>query len=162
MTRDATFEDGSEQPLRLMAVDPEDLSVISTLVQDSILPASEMTWRPSDRRFAMLINRFRWEDRDSASRQNRRFERVQSVLVFETVARVAYSGIDPKDKDQILSVLSLEFQETEAPSGVITINLAGDGALALTVECLDVLVKDVTRPYLAPSGAEPRHAVDEE
>ena len=162
MTRDATFEDGTEQPLRLIAVDPDDLSVVSALVQDAVLPAGEMAWQPADRRFAMLINRFRWEDRDNATRQRRGFERVQSLLVFETVSRVAYSGIDPTDKDQILSILSLDFRETEAPSGVVTVTLAGDGALALTVECLDIVVKDVTRPYLAPSGAEPHHAGDEE
>lgn len=162
MTRDATFEEGSEQPLRLMAVDPDDLSVISALVQDAVLPATEMGWRPSDRRFAMLINRFRWEDRDHATQQQRGYERVQSLLVFDSVSRVAYSGIDPKDKDQILSVLSLEFEQADAPSGVVTVNLAGDGALALTVECVEVLIKDVTRPYLAPSGSEPRHSQDTE
>lgn len=162
MTRDATFEEGSEQPLRLMAVDRDDLSVVSALVQDAILPATEMRWQPSDRRFALLINRFRWEDRDRATQQERGYERVQSVLVFNTVSKVAYSGIDPKDADQILSILSLDFQEADAPSGVVTVQLAGDGALALTVECLDVLIKDVTRPYLAPSGSEPRHTLDTE
>lgn len=162
MKRDATFEEGSEQPLRLMAVDPDDLSVVSALVQDAVLPVTEMNWTPSDGRFAMLVNRFRWEDRDQAARQERGYERVQSVLVFDTVTKVAYSGIDLKDKDQIVSILSLDFKESDAPSGVVTVNLAGDGALALTVECLDVLVKDVTRPYLAPSGSEPRHAEDKE
>jgi hypothetical protein len=162
MTRDATFEEGSEQPLRLMAVDRDDLSVVSALVQDAVLPVTEMNWVRSDGRFAMLINRFRWEDRDRASQQGRGYERVQSVLVFDTVTKVAYSGIDLKDKDQIVSILSLDFEEADAPSGVVTVNLAGDGALALTVECLDVLIKDVTRPYLAPSGSEPRHAEDKE
>ncbi len=162
MTRDATFEEGSEQPLRLMAVDRDDLSVVSALVQDAVLPTTEMNWHPSERRFAMLINRFRWEDRDRATRQQRGYERVQSLLVFDTVSKIAYSGIDPKDKDQILSILSLDFEEADAPSGILTVNLAGDGALALTVECVDVLIKDVTRPYLAPSGTEPRHAQDNE
>ena len=83
-------------------------------------------------------------------------------LTTDTVTKVAYSGIDLKDKDQIVSILSLDFEEADAPSGVVTVNLAGDGALALTVECLDVLIKDVTRPYLAPSGSEPRHAEDKE
>ena len=161
MTRDATFQDGSELPLRLMAVDEQDLSVVSALVQDAVLPATEMTWLPSERRFAMLINRFRWEDRDRAQQQGRGFERVQSLLSFESVIKAAYTGIDPKDKDLILSVLSLEFEETDAPSGVVTITLSGDGAIALTVECIDLLLKDVTRPYLAPSKSEPHHTLGE-
>ena len=86
---------------------------------------------------------------------------MQSVLSFERVSKAAYSGIDPKDKDLILSVLSLEFEETDVPSGVVTITLAGDGAIALTVECIDLLLKDVTRPYLATSKSEPHHTFGE-
>ena len=66
---DATFEDGGEKPLRLMAFDAADLEVISSLCQDAVFPATEMSWRPKERRFAVLLNRFRWEDSDAADRQ---------------------------------------------------------------------------------------------
>jgi hypothetical protein len=35
--------------------------------------------------------------------------------------------------------------------------LAGDGAIALDVEALDIRLDDVTRPYRAPSGKVPHH-----
>jgi hypothetical protein len=162
MAIDATFEEGSEEPLRLLAVDADDLAVISSLVQDAVLPATEMSWLPSKNRFAMLLNRFRWEDRDRASAQHREFERVQTMLVADTVTKAAFSGIHPRDEDEVLSLLSVEFAETDAPSGVLTLNFAGDGAIALTIECLEVTLKDVSRPYIAPSGAAPHHSVEDE
>jgi hypothetical protein len=41
----------------------------------------------------------------------------------------------------------------------VILTLAGDGALALEVEALEVTLKDVTRPYAAPSGHAPGHPV---
>jgi hypothetical protein len=162
MIDEATFEDGSEQPLRLRALDIEDLPVISALIQDAVLPATEMTWLPAKNRFAMLLNRFRWEDRDNAAQHNRKFERVQSMLVVDTVSKAAFSGINPNDPNEVLSILSIEFSPTDAPSGILTLNLSGDGAIALTVECLEVTLKDVTRPYIAPSGSAPDHNIEDE
>lgn len=157
MSSDARFEDAGDTPLRLVATDSEDLSVIAALVQDAVLPGSEMSWHPSERRFALLLNRFRWEDRHAADIGKRRYERVQSVLSFNDVTGVSSQGIDRKDADTVLSLLTLTFAETEAPSGVVELTFAGDGALRLTVECLEATLHDVTRPYLAPSGKVPRH-----
>ena len=154
---DASFEDGREAPLNLGAEDADDLQVISTLVQDAVFPVTEMTWRPSERRFALLLNRFRWEDKDAAARRGRAFERVQAVLVFDSVLSVASQGIDRSDKDMILSLLSVEFEPAEDGAGQVLLTLAGDGAIRLSVEVIDVTLKDVTRPYIAPSGQAPQH-----
>ena len=96
---DASFKDGREAPLNLGAEDADDLKVIATLTQDAIFPVTEMTWQPSQRRFALLLNRFRWEDKDAAARRGRAFERVQAVLMFGSVLSVASQGIDRSDKD---------------------------------------------------------------
>lgn len=154
---DASFHDGREAPLNLGAEDGDDLQVIATLTQDAIFPVTEMTWRPSERRFALLLNRFRWEDKDAATRRNRPFERVQSVLVFNSVLSVASQGIDRSDKDMVMSLLSVSFEPGEDGAGQILLTLAGDGAIRLTVEAVDVTLKDVTRPYRAPSGHAPQH-----
>lgn len=154
MTQDATFEDGREAPLYLAAQDGEDLQVISALVQDAVFPAPEMGWRPAERRFALLLNRFRWED-DGQERHGP--ERVQSVLVTDNVLGVASQGIDRQDKDLILSVLSVSFTPGGDGTGDVMITLAGDGAIRLRVEALEVSLKDVTRPYRAPSRTVPGH-----
>jgi hypothetical protein len=154
---DASFEDGREVPLNLGALEEEDLKVISSLVQDAVFPATEMSWRASERRFALLLNRFRWEDRDAAERRGRDYERVQSLLVVDNVLRVASQGVDRRDKDLVLSLLAVDFEPGEDGTGHVLLTLAGDGAIRLSVEALEVSLRDVTRPYRAPSGKAPDH-----
>ncbi len=157
---DASFEDGAEAPLRLQARDSEDLKVISALVQDAVFPATEMAWDRRRRRFALLVNRFRWEDGTRAARAGD-FERVQSLLVVSDVLGVASQGIDRNDPDLVLSVLTLDFLPGEDGAGHVSLTLAGDGEIRLAVECLDVALRDVTRPYRAPSGRAPSHKLEE-
>jgi Protein of unknown function (DUF2948) len=154
---DARFEDGAEAPLYLTAGDSDDLAVISALVQDAVFPASEVKYLAKRRQFALLVNRFRWEDRDAATREGRRFERVQSVLSFADVRRVTSQGVPQGDADMVLSLLSLAFEPGPDGTGRVMMVLAGDGIVALEVECLDATLRDVTRPYLAPSGKVPDH-----
>jgi hypothetical protein len=154
---DARFEEGGEGPLRLIAQDAEDLKVISTLVQDAVLPVTDLQYDAKRRRFALMLNRFRWEDRSQAEQVGRAYERVRSVMVVEDVLRVQTQGFDRADKDLVLSVLSLDFTPGEDGVGRVTLVLAGDGAIALDVEALEVRLDDVTRPYRAPSGKVPQH-----
>lgn len=151
MSEDARFEDAREAPLRLWAEDAEGLTALSALVQDAVLPASEMRWQRGKRRFALLVNRFRWED------AGRSAERVQSLLTLENVEKVQAQGVDQREKDQVLSLLSLSWEEVEAPKGRVILTFAGDGAVAVTVEALEIALRDVTRPYVAPSGKAPKH-----
>ncbi|WP_089989809.1 DUF2948 family protein [Cognatiyoonia koreensis] len=153
---DATFEDGAERPLRLKALDADDLQILSALAQDAVFPANEMTWSRKDRRFAILLNRFRWEDADGASARKRAYERVQSVLVIEDVMAVKKHGVE-KDAETVMSLLSITFEPAEDGMGRVVLTLAGDGAIACDVEALEVMLKDVTRPYIAPSGKAPSH-----
>jgi hypothetical protein len=154
---DARFQDGGEGPLRLIAQDAEDLKVISTLVQDAVLPVTEMSHDAKRRRFALMLNRFRWEDRAEAEAVGRAYERVRSVLVIEDVLKVQTTGFDRTDKDLVLSLLALDFTPGDDGAGRLILTLAGDGALALDVEALEVRLDDVTRPYRAPSGKVPTH-----
>ena len=157
MTQDASFEDGAERPLRLKAEGAEDITVISSLAQDAVFPMSEVAWKPSQRRFALLINRFRWEDLPAAERRGRDFERVRAVLAFDDVTKVASSGLDRSDPDMVLSLLSITWEPREDGAGRFELTLAGDGAIALEAECINITLQDVTRPYIAPSRKAPKH-----
>ncbi|WP_187430449.1 hypothetical protein ROLI_006090 [Roseobacter fucihabitans] len=151
---DARFEDGHEAPLNLGALDGEDLTVLSALVQDAVFPASEMRWDQGAGRFALLLNRFRWEEGPARATSP---ERVQSVLVFDGVQGVASNGIDRNDAETILSILSVDFKVGDTPAGHVVLTLAGDGAIRLSVEALEATLKDVTKPYVAPSRKTPNH-----
>ena len=156
MTQDATFEDGREAPLNLGAFDEDDLKVISALVQDAIFPMTEMVWRAKEKRFGILLNRFRWEDEGKARHGP---ERVQSVLSIDNVLGVSSQGIDRTDRDVILSLLDLSFAAEEDGAEYLILTLAGDGALRFKVEALEITLKDVTRPYKATSGKTPDHKI---
>lgn len=151
---DARFEDARETPLYLGAMDAQDLQVLSSLAQDAVFPITEMKYDRANRTFAMLINRFRWEE--GAARKMAP-ERVQTVLLFENVQSVASQGVDRSDTETVLSLLSVTFEDADAPSGHVVLTLAGDGAIRLGVEALQASLKDVTKPYLAPSKQAPKH-----
>jgi len=154
MVEDARFEDGGDAPMALRAFDADDIRVISALAQDAVFPISEMAWDARRRRFAVLMNRFRWED----GTPRRPPERVRSVLTVEDVGKVSSRGIDRTDTAAVLSLLAMEWTAGGDGAGRIVLVLAGGGAIALEVEALEVTLKDVTRPYAAPSGRAPRHA----
>ena len=156
MVEDARFEDASQGALNLKAFDAEGMQVISALVQDAVFPATEMHWDRMQRRFALLLNRFRWEESHNGPP-----ERVRSLLVFEEVMGVASQGFDRADADLVLSVLAIGLELGDDGAARIELLLAGDGGIALAVEAVDVTLRDVTRPYLAPSGHVPDHGPDD-
>ena len=154
MSMDATFEDGAEQPIRLRGESTDDRTVIASLTQDAILPASEISWLPRENRFGLLLNRYRWENKSKDA------ERVQTVLVFDSVINARTNGVNANDKDQILSLLDITFAAGDDGAGTLTLVLAGDGEIALDVECIDIILQDATRPYIAPSKSQPKHMLD--
>ena len=158
MTQDARFQDGDDAPLRLMAQDARDLQVLASLAQDAVFPITEMTYAKRQHRFALLLNRFRWEDSPAAARTGRPFERVRSLLVFETVLSVRSQNLDRGDKDAVLSLLSVGFTPSDQ-GGAVEIVLSGGGVVLLEVEAIEVTLTDVSRPYRANSGQAPAHTI---
>lgn len=157
---DARFEDASDGPLKLVATTPEDLSVISALTQDGVVQTSDIAWMKRARQFALLVNRFRWEDEAAAKATGRPLERVQSLLVFDSVLDVQSAGVDPNDKDLVLSLIGVAFEAGEDAEGSVVLTFSGDGSLRLSVECLDVRLKDVSQPYVARAQTVPSHPLD--
>jgi hypothetical protein len=153
---DARYEEGAESPLSLLVTDIEDLAVASALLQDAVFTGADIRFDAKRREFGLLLNRFRWEDRAAAERAGRAYERVRAVLVFRDVRSVKSQGLS-KDGDMVLSLLSLGFEAGTEGSGRVVLTLAGDGAVALEVEALNADLRDVTRPYAAPSRKVPDH-----
>ncbi|RMC34432.1 DUF2948 family protein [Paracoccus alkanivorans] len=156
MVEDARFADADPRPMALKAEDEADLRIISSLVQDAILPASEISYDAQARRLALLLNRFRWEDAEQARAEGRGFERVRALLVVNDVLDLRSDGID-RDGDMVLELLALSWKPGEDGTGRLSLEFAGDGTLAAEVECINLDLRDVTRPYLAPSGKAPSH-----
>ena len=157
MTQDAGFNDALDRPLNLGAQDTEDLQVISSLTQDAVLTVDDLKWNRTERQVVTLLKRFRWEDVELAKQQGRDPERVQSLLVIQNATGLASQGIDRKQLDIVLSLMSLEFSGAEDGVGDLILTFSGDGALKVQIDGLDVALRDVTRPYVAPSKQVPNH-----
>ena len=155
---DASFHDADPGALALRAEDADDLVVVSALVQDVILPVAEISYDSRRRQLALLLNRFRWEDADHARRENRPFERVRTVLLVSDVLAVRSDGISKDDMETVLELLQIHWAPTQDGMGSLHLHFAGDGTLVLDVECLNIELRDVTRPYLATSGKAPHHS----
>ena len=141
--------------LRLRAVDPIDLSVISAHVQDAIAQIGDIAYQPGKRRFAMMLNRFMWEDLDDKTKgakadKNAPYRRVRAAMHFDGVQRVQHQGLKLGAKEAVAEVLTLAFETKSEPAGVIKMTFAGGGMIKLDVECLDVWLTDVSAPWPTP------------
>jgi len=135
-------------PLRLLAQDPEDLAIVSAAMQDAVAKVGEISYEAKARRLTVAFNRYRWETGES--------ERVRSGLQLGGVLKVQTRKIRRGARDAVLEVLAVTFEPGEAPGGTITISCAGGGDLRAVVECIDVVLADVSAPW--PTPRTPTHA----
>lgn len=158
-TKDARFEDAplSDRPLRLRAESADDLAVISSLMQDAVGKAGDIAWMPRKRRLVALLNRFRWEDSDGAEQARRPFERVRSALTIEGVLKVRARGLDPAAPGQVFELLAIMFEPADGCAGTLNLTLAGEAEVSVEVECLELSLADLTRPWQAKSDHAPEH-----
>jgi hypothetical protein len=141
------------KPLKLIALEDEDLAIVSAHVQDGLSKPSDLKYLPAEKRFVIAMNRFAWETGKPAFRH--KYQRRRSVLHFERVLRVESSGIDRSNKDDVLSLLAVEFVPSDPPAGVIALIFAGGAAIRLTVECIEARLSDLGPAW--ETGSRPVH-----
>lgn len=145
------------EDLKLIALDPEDLQVLSCHLQDAVIRVGEMTYQRRDMRFAAIANRFDWEAaaRDTTGDYRRR----RCGLRFERVRAAQVQGIDLKQKEVVLVLLAITFETAADPSGVVVLHFGGGGAVRLEVECIEAELRDLGAAWRART--KPTHAIDE-
>jgi len=126
--------------LKLVAFDKDDIEVVSTHLQDAILLAADIHWRPQEKRLVLACNRFDWE---ASQADKPEYRRRRTALRFERVSAFRARKLSPTDKDRVLELLAVEFAETDPPAGVVTLTFAGGAALQLEVECLECELADL-------------------
>lgn len=158
--------------LKLIALDGDDLAVLSMHLQDAVLSVGDMAFQPQERRFVMLANRFDWESAvqaeleaeiapaaaaaaggaitalsaapaSAAAGGRAHCVRRRAGIRFEHVLRARVKDIDLKRKRDVLNLLLVTFEETDAPSGRVTFLFSGGGQLQLEVDCLEAGVEDL-------------------
>jgi hypothetical protein len=146
----------SDDLLKFVVLDEEDLEVVSAHVQDAVVKAADVLWRPQEKRVVVALNRFDWEGAQNGEPE---YHRRRAALRFERVLACKCRGLDPAGKDAVLNLLAVEFAESDAPSGTVTLTFSGGKALRLEVECLEAELADLGPSWAA--GGCPAHAVIE-
>jgi hypothetical protein len=134
--------------LRLLVQDADDLSVVSASLQDSVAKMGDIAFDKGARRLTLAVNRYRWEAKRGG-------ERVRTGLQVGSVLAVASRNLRLGSKDAVVELLSIGFEPGEAPGGVIHFTFAGGGDLRAEVECIDMVLADVSAPW--PAKRRPAH-----
>jgi DUF2948 family protein len=140
-------------PLKLVALDQDDIAVVSTHLQDAVVKVADILWRPGEKRLVVGLNRFDWE---ACGGGTPCYQRRRTALRFERVLTFRARNVDPAAKDAVLNLLAVEFAETDAPAGTITLIFSGGAALRLEVECLECELADLGPTWT--TTIRPQHA----
>ena len=143
------------EPLKFIALDKDDLEVVSAHLQDALVKVADISWRRQEKRLVVALSRFDWLAAEGTRPELRR---CRSALRFERVTCCKCRSVDPAGKDAVLNLLAVEFSETDPPAGVVTLIFSGGGMLRLEVECLEVELADLGPSW--PAAARPVH-IDE-
>ena len=141
--------------LKLVALDEQDLRIVSAHVQDAVIKVGELEYLSRLKRFVIPMRRFAWEVKSGFLRQ--RNERRQSVLHFDRVLGVKSAGIRRDKPDDALSLLAVSFVPIEPPAGLVELVFSGGGAVTLDVECIEARLADLGGAWAATS--RPLHRV---
>ncbi len=139
--------------LKLLALDTDDLGVVSAHMQDAVFKLGDVRWSAAEKTFSLAANRFDWA---AAEGKRKGFERHRAALVLKRVETVRSNGIDRNRKDDVLSLLAVRFiAKGEGPEGTVELVLSGNAAIELDVECIEVALADIGGAWETPS--RPRH-----
>lgn len=139
--------------VKFVAVDEEDLEIVSAHVQDAIVRAADVVWRPAEHRVVVGLSRFDWEAAGDNMRRH-------AALRFERVMACKCREVDPANKDEVLNLLAVEFSEDDPPGGTVTLHFSGGAALRLQVECLEAELADLGPAWTC--SARPVHQAIEQ
>jgi Protein of unknown function (DUF2948) len=142
--------------LKLVALDHDDVEVISAHVQDALVRVADIHWQPREHRFVMALNRFDWISADDAEAGAKpQYRRCRTALRFERVLTCKCRDLNQLDKNAQLNLLAVEFVERDGPAGLVILTFSGGGVIRLDVECLEAELADLGEIFVA--DGRPNH-----
>lgn len=131
-------------PLKLVALDDEDLQILSAHLQDAILRVKDFAYLRREKCFACVANRFDWEGaQDLKTAKKKKFERRRTALRFERVLGAQFKDINLQATSAVFELLAIKFEASDEPEGHVFLYFAGGGTIKLHVECLEVEMSDL-------------------
>ena len=138
--------------LKLVALDADDLAVISAHVQDARVRTSDIIWRQGEMRLVIGMNRLDWDQTLTGETSPRR---LIAALRFDRVLSCKSRHIDLAAPETALELVGIEFHPGDEPGGSAILHFSHGGALRLDLECLECELTDLGPDDLGTSqGAE--------
>ena len=106
------------EPVKFVALDRDDLEVVSTHLQDALVKVADVMWRPQEKRVVVSLSRFDWL---SAEADRPELRRCASALRFERVTSCKCRSVNPHGKNAVLNLLAVEFTQTDPPAGAVSL-----------------------------------------
>lgn len=131
--------------LKLTALDPADLEIISAHMQDTVILVGDIRYLKAQAKFALIGNRFLWQT------QKPPYERRRTGLSFDRVLQAKSQRILQSADDAVLSLLAISFTPDEEPSGTIALTFSGGGIISLKVECIEARLEDLGPAWQTPN-----------
>jgi len=126
--------------LKLIALDADDLAVISAHVQDARVQTADIIWRQGEKRLVVGMSRLDWEQTLAGETAPRR---LIAALRFDRVLACKSRNIDVEAPEAALELVGIEFYPADPPSGSALLMFSQGGALRLDVECLECELTDL-------------------
>ena len=136
--------------LKLIALDADDLAVISAHVQEARVQTGDIIWRQGEKRLVIGMDRLDWEQTLAGEAAPRR---LVAALRFDRVLSCKSRNIDLQTPETALELVGIEFHPGEAPSGSAVLMFSHGGALRLDVECLECELTDLGPDDLGTSDS---------
>ncbi|WP_119270137.1 DUF2948 family protein [Taklimakanibacter deserti] len=131
--------------LKLSALDPADLEIISAHMQDAVMTIGDIRYLKQERKFALIANRFLWQTEKPP------YERRRAGLSFDRVIEAKSQRIRQGANDAVLELLAISFVPGEEPSGTVVLAFAGGGQINLEVECIEARLEDLGPAWTTPN-----------
>jgi hypothetical protein len=138
--------------LKLIALDPDDLAVISAHVQDARVQTADIIWRQGEKRLVIGMNRLDWEQTLSGETEPRR---LIAALRFDRVLACKSRNMDLCGPETMLDLVGIEFHPGEVPGGSALLLFSHGGVLRLDVECLECELTDLGPDDLGAGATAP-------
>jgi hypothetical protein len=137
--------------LKLIALDADDLAVISAHVQDARVQACDIIWRQHEKRLVIGMSRLDWEQALAGEVSPRR---LIAALRFDRVLACKSRNINLQAPATALDLVGIEFHPGEPPGGSALLLFASGAALRLDLECLECELTDLGADDFGTGDAE--------
>lgn len=148
-----TLSAAADVRLALLAMDADDLAVISANLQDAMIAVADLAYLPAEKRFALVGKRFDWIKAAAGG-----CERAAMGLHFERVLGVERTGLAQEDGGRVLNLLAIEFEPVDEPAGRVTLTFSGGTAIRLEIECIEAQMRDLGPRF--PCDKRPAHPME--